>query len=96
MSAEDVIKMLVGLLTGAGGVIAFLYLELRKKDKAHTDEMRALAKQYQDDLKAEHSQRLVEKDKATTALLEQSNRAHNMVDRLTDVFESMTGKRIQP
>jgi hypothetical protein len=47
-------------------------------------------------VRAEHAERLQDKDKATSAILEQSNRAHNMVDRLTDVFEAMTGKKIAP
>lgn len=46
-------------------------------------------------IRAEHAERLSDKDKATEAILDQSNRAHNLVDRLTDVFEAMTGKKIQ-
>lgn len=80
------------LLLVAMGTVVFLFLRLEKKQQ----EKDAAAAAYIADLKAEHAARLADKDKAGAAVLEQSNRAHNLVDRLTDVFEAMTGKKIQP
>lgn len=79
------IALLSGAVASLSGVAVFLFLRYEKATK-----------DYIADLKAEHAQRIADKDKATAAILEQSNRAHNLVDRLTDVFETMTGKRIPP
>ena len=70
----------------------FLFLRLEKANEKKEQIQAA----YVADLKAEHAQRLVDKDKATAAILEQSNRAHNLIDRMTDIFETQTGKRIPP
>lgn len=79
------IALLSGAVASLSGVVVFLFLDLRKANR-----------EYIADLKAEHAARLKDKDEATKAILEQSNRAHNLVDRLTDVFEAMSGKKIQP
>lgn len=92
MSEADAIKGMIAALAGAGSVIAFLFYRLEKKQQ----EKDAATAAYIADLKAEHAARLLDKDKAGAAVLEQSNRAHNLIDRLTDVFETMTGKKIQP
>jgi hypothetical protein len=79
------IALLSGAVASLSGVSVFLFLRL---EKAKSD--------YIADLKAEHAQRIADKDKATAAILEQSNRAHNLIDRMTDIFETQTGKRIPP
>lgn len=78
-------SLLAGACATLSGVIVFLFLRL---EKAKND--------YVVDLKAEHAARLADKDKATSAILEQSNRAHNLVDRMADIFEQTTGRKIPP
>lgn len=79
------IALLSGAVASLSGVSVFLFLRL---EKAKSD--------YIADLKAEHAARLADKDKATTAVLAQSDRAHNLVDRLTDIFETQSGRKIAP
>lgn len=85
MDPITVPALLSGAVTALSGTAVFLFLRLEKAKET-----------YIADLKAEHAARLADKDKATAAILEQSNRAHDLVDRLTDVFETMSGRKIQP
>jgi hypothetical protein len=86
------IALLSGAVASLSGVSVFLFLRLEKANEKKDQAQAA----YVADLKAEHSQRIADKDKSTAAILAQSDRAHNLVERLTDVFEATSGKKIQP
>lgn len=78
------IALLSGAVASLSGVAVFLFLRL---EKAKND--------YVTDLKAEHAKRLEDKDKATAALLAQTDRMHSQLDRMADLLET-TGKKIPP
>lgn len=93
MSAEDVVKLLLGALGVAGSVIAFLFYRIEKAN----GKLETASANYITDLKAEHAQRLSDKDKATTALLTQNDKLHLSLERVSDILEMRTsGKKIPP
>lgn len=76
------IALLSGAVASLSGVAVFLFLRYEKATK-----------DYVADLKAEHGKRIEDKDKATAALLAQTDRMHSQLDRMADLLETTSGKR---
>lgn len=83
MDAITVPALLSGGMSVLASVAVFLFLRLEKSKN-----------DYITDLKAEHSKRIEDKDRATAALLAQNDRLHSSLERMADIVEShQTGMR---